>query len=69
VFTRTPDIFLSAVQLEARACADKAKARGLRPGKVRDRLLRYARQDETMADMKRLIGEAETPSPLLSTRI
>jgi hypothetical protein len=32
----------------------------LRPGRLRDRLLQEARQDEAMADMKRLVGEGDS---------
>lgn len=60
---RIPDIFLSPKQLEERASESKRKAKKLAHGEERERLLKEAGRDQTMADMKRLIGEGETETP------
>ena len=57
MFKRTPDIFLSPKQLDQRAAAAHDRAKLLRPGLARARILKEAKQDKAMADMKRLIGE------------
>jgi hypothetical protein len=61
---RTPDIFLSPQQLDARAATADAKARALAAGAERDRLLDEADRDRSMARLKRLVGEGEIePAP------
>ena len=59
---RIPDIFLSPRQLVERAQAARRDATKLR-GIMRDRLLKQAEQDETMAQMKRLVGDADDEAP------
>ena len=62
MFRRTPDIFLTPKQLFERAREARRKAMKFM-GVTRDRLLREAKQDETMAEMKRLVGDAENEAP------
>lgn len=60
MFIRTADIYLSSKQLDERAAAGQDTAKSLRPGKMRDRILRDARQDQAMAEMKRIMAEDRT---------
>lgn len=59
---RTPDIFLSPKQLVERAQEARRKANRL-AGMMRNRLLKEAKQDEIMAQMKRLVGDADNEAP------
>jgi hypothetical protein len=59
---RIPDIFLTSQQLIERAREARRKADKL-AGSKRERALAEARQDETMAELKRFVGDAENAAP------
>ncbi|MDQ8729116.1 hypothetical protein [Bradyrhizobium sp. LHD-71] len=53
----TPHFFLSPAELDNRSSESHALAKLLPPGKTRDRILKAARQDEAMAEMKRRVAK------------
>ena len=59
---RISDIFLTPQQLIERAREARRKADKL-AGSKRERALEEARQDETMAELKRFVGDAENAAP------
>jgi hypothetical protein len=57
--TDTPDIFLSATELDQRARESDKLAKLLPAGKTRDRILKAAKQDRAMAEMKRFVSDGD----------
>lgn len=55
---RTPDIFLSPKQLDARAEQSFSASQSM-TGKKKDQAIKEGKQDERMADLKRMVGERE----------